>query len=169
MSLFATILDLLKSRESRGEAMSEKEREALRQAWGMDENDPVEEAVETHREATDPTGTTYDQQMWRKKVIRTVSDPAEIGQDNFFAHLAEIWKESHALGISPEAIFETAQTAFRGAVRHVVTDREITTGEHLYLEELKETLGLPNEIATRITHEVVQEAEAIFEEKIKGA
>lgn len=169
MSLFATILDLLKSRESRGESMSEKEREALRQAWGMDENDPVAEATEARREAHDPTGTTYDQQMWRKKVIRMVSDPAEIGRDNFFAHIGEIWKESHALGISPEVIFETAKDAFRGAVRHVVADREITTAEHLYLEELKETIGLPNDMAARITQEVVAEAEAIFDGKIQGA
>lgn len=169
MSLFASILSLLKSRESNGEEISEQEREALRQAWGLDPSDPVLDSAEMRREATDPTGTTYDQQIWRKKIVRTVSDPAEICRERFFEHVSEIWKESLALGLSPEVIFETAREAFRSAVRHVVADKEITKAEHIYLEELKEVLGLPNDMAAKITQEIVAEAESIFSAKIKGA
>ncbi len=169
MSLFATILGLLKSRDTNGEEISEQEREALRQAWGLDPSDPVLDSAEVQREATDPTGTTYDQQMWRKKIVRTVADPAEISRDRFFEHLSEIWNESHALGLSPEGIYETAREAFRSAVRHVVADKEITQAEHIYLEELKTVLGLPDEMASQLTAEIVKEAEAIFAGKIKGA
>lgn len=169
MSLFASILSLLKSRETNGEEISEQEREALRQAWGLDPSDPVLDAAETRKEATDPTGTTYDQQMWRKKIVRMVSDPAEISRERFFEHVSEIWKESHALGLSSEVIFDTAREAFRNAVRHVVADKEITKAEQIYLEEVKEVLGLPNEMASKITQEIVTEAETIFTSKIKGA
>lgn len=168
MSLFASILSLLKSRDTNGEEITEQEREALRQAWGLDPSDPVLDSAEMHREPTDPTGTSYDQQIWRKKIVRIVSDPAEISRERFFEHVSEIWKESHALGFSPEVIFETAQEAFRSAVRHVVADREITTAEHIYLEEIKEVFGLPNDMAEKITREIVTEAETIFESKIRG-
>lgn len=168
MSIFGAILNLLKSRESSGDPLSDKEREALRQAWGMDANDPVDDHPEPAREVTDPTGITYDGLMWRKKIARMVIEPAEIGRENFQAHLAEIWNESHALGLSPEAIFETAKTAFRNAVRHVVADRVITQAEHRYLENLQETFGLPGEMAARITQEVITEAETIFAAKIEN-
>lgn len=168
MSLFATILSMLKSSDSTSEEISEKEREALRQAWGLDPSDPLQDSAEVRRETIDPNGATYDQQIWRKKMVRTVSDPDEIRHDDFIDRVKEVWTESQTLGLAPEVIFETARDAFRSAVRHVVADREITSSEHKYLEELKEAIGLPNEIAESITREIVVEAESIFASKIKG-
>lgn len=168
MSFLGSILGLIKSRENADEALSEKEREALRQAWGLDADDPVLESADAPHEATDPSGTTYDQQIWRKKIIRTVSDPSEIGRDRFFEHVAALWNESHALGLAPEVTFQTAKDAFRGAVRHVLADNEITQAEHIYLDELKEALGLPNEMAAEITREVANEAAAIFKSQVEG-
>lgn len=168
MSIFGSILNLLKSRESSDGPLTEKERESLRQAWGMDANDPLDDHPEPVKEVTDPTGVTYDELMWRKKIARMVIDPAEIGRENFQARLAEIWHESHALGLSPEAIFETARNAFHGAVRHVVADRVITQTEHRYLEMLQDTFGLPGEMAAQITQEVTREAETIFAARIEN-
>ena len=169
---FLTALKNLLSHETATAADDvEKEREALRQAWGLDADDPVLAPVVAEASpeaATDGTASAYDLHRWQNKVVHLATEAREIAKPDFATHLAAIMAEYHNLNIAPEAAFETAKTAFTSALRHVVADRQVTVAEHQYLDSLKEALGLPNDVAAGLLATVVAEAEAVFKTGITG-
>lgn len=151
----------------------EKQREALRRAWGLDADDPVLAAPVEQRQAEsqatpDGTASAYDMHRWQNKVVHLATEAREIAKPAFATHLTAIMAEYRNLNIPPEAAFETAKTAFTSALRHVVADRQVTVAEHHYLDSLKEALGLPNDVAAGLLATVVAEAEAVFKARVTG-
>jgi hypothetical protein len=173
MGFLTALKNLLSHEPTTPQDDVEKEREALRQAWGLDADDPVlaPPQPETSQEEPSPidgTASAYDLHRWQNKVVHLATEAREIAKPDFAAHLAAIMAEYHNLNIPPEAAFETAKTAFTSALRHVVADRQVTVAEHQYLETLKEALGLPNDIAAGLLASVVAEAEAVFKARVTG-
>lgn len=173
MGFLSALKNLLSPDVTTPEMDTEKEREALRRAWGLDPDDPVLAPERADQKASeqaelDPSGSSYDRHLWQNKMVRFATEAKEIAKIDFAGHVAELMAEHRNLGISDELANATAYSAFETAVRNVVADRKISLAEHAYLDALREALGLPNETATEIVKGVVADAESVFQAKIEG-
>lgn len=171
MGFLSALKHLLAPEAAPLEAEIDKEREALRQAWGLDADDPVlvdPESLQPHHPVGEGLASAYDHNLWRQKLIHTATDAREMARPDFASHVATLMAEHHNLGVAAEEAFEAAIAAFQNAVRQVVADRRVTTEEHGYLDRLRDGLGLPIPAAEDVVRQIVAEAEAVFKARIEG-
>lgn len=171
MGFLSALKHLLAPEATPVEAEIDKQREALRQAWGLDADDPVlvdPESLKPHHPAAEGIASSYDHNLWRQKLIHTATDVKEMARPDFASHVATLMAEHHNLGVSAEDAYDAAISAFQNAVRQVVADRRVTTEEHAYLDRLRDGLGLPIPAAEEAVRGIVTEAEAIFKARVEG-
>lgn len=166
MSFLSFLKNLFSHREDQTEQQLEAERKALRDAWGLDVDDPVIEETPAPELQTDPTGKAYDENLWRNKLIRTATSQREIQKPEFGELLSALFHESQNLGFPPDFVFQSVKDAYQAGARAVVADRRISHSEHIYLDQLKDILGLPDDMAKSILETVIREAEEVFKTKI---
>ena len=145
----------------------ERERAALRKAWNLDEDDPfLVQPAEPH-ETNDPAGQSFDEHLWRGRLVNLCSEINKIG-DDLPEQVQTLLGESRNLSIPAKVVFESAQAAFDSAIRQVVADRKVTDDEHQRLDDLRDALGLPDPMAAEMLEKIAAEAESVFKSRIQG-
>lgn len=99
----------------------------------------------------------YDRQQWHRK-LRTLLDRLPESEDQW----PDVVSDAGALGLDAAWVEDVQQQEFVLLVRRAVADRRVTPGEHRKLELARTLIGLSEEQAETILHDVVAEAEAIF-------
>lgn len=167
MAFLSSLKKWLAPTTADSDADLDKEREALRKAWNLDSDDPVLAEPAVHQEI-DPTGNSYDEHLWHNKLIHLCNHSADVGTESLGQAVHALLNESRNLGLEPQKVFDTAKEGFEILVRQVVADRQVTLAEHAMLEEVRDALCLPNEVAADLLEKVVKEAENVFHVKIEG-
>lgn len=149
-----------------------KQQEALRRAWGFEEDDPVYADDSRELRAIAPESasdvTRLDHKIWQSKMFRIAEEAREHASTDPSEEIRELMIDRISLGISDESAQATARTVLETAVRLVVADRHISLAELAYLHSLRNALGLTETVAEEIVCRVVTEAESIFDARIEG-
>lgn len=111
---------------------------------------------------TDKDG--YDRIQWRRKLRRAMEEYPESRDE-----LGGIDSEARALAFDPEWVRACKLEDFTWMVRRIVSDRVITSAEHIRLDEARQTLGISETEATEILRGIVKEAESVFDRNVEGA
>ena len=121
MGFLSALKNLLSPDVTTPEIVTEKEREALRRAWGLDPDDPVLAPERADQKASaqaelDPSGSSYDRHLWQNKMVRFATEAKEIAKIDFAGHVAELMAEHRNLGTPLlkrlfETLWQTAKSA----------------------------------------------------------
>lgn len=169
MSVFEALRFLWKSNEAAEAERLNKQRAALRRAWGLDEDDPVfaEDSIAFAPESTGDV-SLLDRRMWHSRLFRIAEKGRAQAALDFSRDVRDLMQESLTLGISNEDARATAGRVFETAVRQAVADQHISLSEFAWLHALSNALNLSEETAEQIVRQVVDEAERFFDTQIQG-
>jgi hypothetical protein len=123
---------------------------------------PDSASPSTSSEATTPGPDVYDRVQWHKKLKRILDELP--GSETEWA---DLMAEARALGFEAEWVEKCQTEEFTMLVRRAVSDRQVTEAEHRKIDRARDLIGLSEERAEAILHEVIAEAEAFFGKPVK--
>ena len=120
-------------------------------AWGLDE-ESTDDLAETSEVGL------YDRAQWQKKLKRVLE-----GLPETKAGWAELAIDARALNMDAEWVKKVELDEFTLLVRRAVSDRHFTEDEHRKLDLARDLMGVSEEKAEEVLHEVIAEAEKFFD------
>ena len=124
----------------------------LNDAWNVSDNN-VPEPAETN------FGTsTYDRDLWVKKLRHTLADRLPLGDQEWHAFLAD----AYARGFERDWVDQQQRVAFELLVRKAVSDGVVTSEEHHQIELARVQIGLSDTEAESLLNRVLDEAKALI-------
>jgi hypothetical protein len=147
-----------------------RQRVALVEAWGLDDQSPTPEfprgapAATPEEMAAPPDTSAYDVSMWRKKLHHLLSEQMPVSEADWAGFTAD----AQALGLERSWVEQAMREEFTWLVRKAVSDGVVTLEEHHRLDLAKRLIGLSEAEAVQTLHEIVGEAEAIFGKSVEG-
>jgi hypothetical protein len=115
--------------------------------------------------ATADTTSRYDVTMWVKKLNHLLAEKLPVERREWEDFLAD----AHALGFGDDWVAKQLREAYELLVRQAVSDGVVTGSEHEWLELARRQVGMGEAEALEVVRKVVEEAEAFFGKKVKGA
>lgn len=126
-------------------------------AWGLEDEN---EEAENH--AAD--ASLYDRAQWQKKMKRILAGLPETRPE-----WTELMTEARALNLEAAWIRECEVEEFKLLVRRAVADRHFTETEHRRLDLARDLIGLPEDQAEKLLHNIIADAEKFFGGTVEGA
>ncbi len=155
-------LDALRRTLSGGESARDKAtKERLAKAWGLDELSPPE-APESANPATG--SSAYDREIWRRKLTHLLENPP-IPETEWKDFLAD----AYALGFDRDWVEKAQRESFEMLIRKAVSDGVVTLEEHHNIDAARDLIGIPEDEAVALLHQIVAEAEQFFGKTVEGA